>query len=97
MIASKTDESNNDSLYFTASKNCEVRSNKMFHGVRELRKQLKEDNKLSQMYGKYPELLQSVSLEDLLFCRTKIELTDNSKSKEYIPQLILCCLIAFST
>ena len=85
MIASKTDESNNNSLYFTALKNREVRSNEMFHGVRELRKQLKDDNKLSQMYGKYPELLQSVSLEDLLFCRTKIELTDNGKPKEYIP------------
>ena len=45
MNASKTDESNKDSLYSTASKNCEVRSDEMFHGVRELRKRSKEDNK----------------------------------------------------
>ena len=43
--ASKTDESNKDSLYSTASKNCEVRSDEMFHGVRELRKRSREGNK----------------------------------------------------
>ena len=85
VIAFKTDESNNDSLYSTAPKNREVRSDEMFHGVRELRKQLKEDNKLSQMYAKHPELLQSVSLEDLVFCGTKMEFIDDGKSKEYIP------------
>ena len=84
MNASKTDESNNDSLYSTTSKNREVRSNKMFHGVRELIKRLKEGHKLSQMYEKYPELLQSVSLEDLVFCGMKIEFTDIGKLEEYI-------------
>ena len=39
--ASKTDESNDDSLYSTGSKNRAVRSDEMFHGVRELRKWLK--------------------------------------------------------
>ena len=94
LIASKTDESSNDSLYSTASKICKVRSDKMFHVVRELRKRLKEDKKLPQMYGKYPELLQSVSLKNLVFCRTKIEFTDDSKSEEHIPlvdPLLLNC------
>ena len=85
VIGFKTDESNNDSLYSTAPKNREVRSDKMFHEVRELRKQLKEDNKLSQMYAKHLELLQSVSLEDLVYCGTKMEFTDDGKSEEYIP------------
>ena len=83
--ASRTDESNNDSLYSTASKNREVRNDEMFHKVRELRQRLKEGNKLSQMYGRYPDLLQSVFLEDLVFCETKIELTDDRKSEGYIP------------
>ena len=42
-------------------------------------------NKLSQMCGKYPKLLRSVSLEDLVFCGTKIEFTGHGKSEEYIP------------
>ena len=94
LIASKTDESSNDSLYSTASKICEVRSDKMFYVVRELRKWLKEDKKLLRMYGKYPELLQSASLKNLVFCRTKIEFTDDSKSEEHIPlvdPLLLNC------
>ena len=83
--ASKTDESNNDSLYSTTSKNHEVRSDEMFHGVGELIKRLKKGNKLSQMYGKYPDFLQSFSLEDLVFGETKIEFTDNRKSEKTHP------------
>ena len=83
--ASRTDESNNDSLYSPASKNHEVRSDEMFHRVRELRERLKEGDKLSQMYGRRPDLLQCVFLEDLVFCETKIELTDDGISEGYIP------------
>ena len=83
--ASKTDESNNDSLYSTTSKNREVRSDEMFHEVGELIKRLKEGNKLSQMYGKYTDFLQSFSLEELVFSETKIEFTDDRKSEKHIP------------
>ena len=60
VIASKTDESDGDSLNSTTSKYRELRIDEMFHGVRELRKWMKEDSELSEMDEKYPELLQSV-------------------------------------
>ena len=47
------------------------------------------------MYGKHPQLLQSVSLEDLVLCGTKIEFTDDGKSDEYIPpfdRLLFNCI-----
>ena len=48
-------------------------------------------------YGKYPKLLQSVSLEDLVSCGMKIEFTGECKSEEHIPLVDPLLSIAFIT
>ena len=64
-----------------------IKADEMFHGVMELRKRLKQGNMISDMYGKYPELLQNVTLEDLIFRGMDLKFTDESSQKEFIPSV----------
>ena len=61
-----------------------VETEEMFHGVTEIKKRLNKGFKISDTYGKYPELLQTLTLKDLIFTDIDVEFEDSDHSM-YIP------------
>ena len=70
----------------TSLKKQHVTAKQMFHGVAEISKRLNKGLKLLDKYDKYPELLQTLTIADLIFTginmKFKILTTLNS---DYIP------------
>ena len=61
----------------------------MFHAVVKISERLSEGFKLSDRFGKCPELLQNVTLEDLIFTGINMKFEDSNHSEYISPFLLL--------
>ena len=62
-------------------------SDQMFHAALEIRNRLKGGSKVSEMYGKYPELLERLTLEQLISRGAIVHFDDENKDPKRIPTL----------
>ena len=64
-----------------------VTSDEIFHTALEIRNRLKRRSKISEVYGKYPELLNRVNLEQLISRGEIVCFDDENKDPERILTL----------
>ena len=64
-----------------------VTSDEIFHATFEIRSRLKGGSKVSEMYGKYPELLERLTLEQLISRGAIVHFDDKNKDPERISTL----------
>ena len=56
-----------------------IRAEEMFHSIAEIRRRLKDGSKICDQYAKYPELLSSLLVEDLIFTGAKVRFVSSEK------------------